>query len=93
MTTWHSCSTRSPEPMIGACEKTKMRHPSSAGWSVIVFSNLHARREVFYRRVFYRQGGTSGRPRLAVRAASHASAPTEESGSEGEAQGWGTGHG
>ena len=66
MTTWHSCSTRSPEPMIGACEKTKMRHPSSAGWSVIVFSNLHARREVFYRRDERpsKAGGAGGEPCL-----------------------------
>eukprot|EP00962_Isochrysis_galbana_P030524 scaffold9905_cov117-Isochrysis_galbana.AAC.13 len=25
--------------MMGACEKTKMRQPSEAGWSTMVFSN------------------------------------------------------
>jgi hypothetical protein len=39
LTTWHSCRTRRPDPMIGACEKTKMRQPSEAGWSTMVFSN------------------------------------------------------
>merc|ERR1719440_316186 len=35
LTTWHSCSTRSPEPMIGACEKQKTFQPSSAGYLAI----------------------------------------------------------
>ena len=29
LTTWHSWSTRRPEPMMGACEKQKICQPSS----------------------------------------------------------------
>jgi hypothetical protein len=35
-----ACSTRRPEPMMGAWLKQKIFHPSLAGCSAMVFSNL-----------------------------------------------------
>mmetsp|Transcript_99864 Transcript_99864/g.282661 ORF Transcript_99864/g.282661 Transcript_99864/m.282661 type:complete len:242 (-) Transcript_99864:270-995(-) len=39
LTTWHSCSTRRPEPMIGACEKQKTCQPSESGCFAMMSSN------------------------------------------------------
>mmetsp|Transcript_1789 Transcript_1789/g.3567 ORF Transcript_1789/g.3567 Transcript_1789/m.3567 type:complete len:203 (+) Transcript_1789:1421-2029(+) len=39
LTTWFSCSTRRPEPIGGACEKTKTFQPSMAGWFFTRSSN------------------------------------------------------
>mmetsp|Transcript_95191 Transcript_95191/g.296344 ORF Transcript_95191/g.296344 Transcript_95191/m.296344 type:complete len:204 (-) Transcript_95191:469-1080(-) len=38
-TTWFSCNTRKPEPIGGACEKTKIFQPSWAGWLDTMSSN------------------------------------------------------
>mmetsp|Transcript_77563 Transcript_77563/g.215542 ORF Transcript_77563/g.215542 Transcript_77563/m.215542 type:complete len:204 (-) Transcript_77563:494-1105(-) len=39
LTTWFSCSTRKPEPIGGACVKTKSFQPSWAGWLTTRSSN------------------------------------------------------
>ena len=38
-TTWFSCRTRTPLPIIGAWEKQKMDQPSSAGFEATSSSN------------------------------------------------------
>ena len=42
LTTWHSCSTRSPEPMIGACEKQKIFQPARRRGTARDGSRRHA---------------------------------------------------